>query len=422
MVRIYHQFLAIRWLGGLLSAACCLLAAVGPAYAGGGPENLLLVVNSASPDSQTIANHYIQLRGIPPTNVMYIDWRGSEARIDVNTLREKFLHPIAKEIDARHLTSQIDYVVYSSNFPWSIDFSSDLPEDVRKDEALQFPVGSLSGLTYLLRSVIAQDGLGYTSLTANHYMRLRETFDGSTYQIPTADPADKLEAGIIPPKPPQRLLERVGKDFSVGSHGFRGWYSWGPNGELMEVGGPRYILSTMLGVTYGRGNTLAEILNYLQQSATADGTHPQGTIYYMDSGDVHRSGARRAGFDMAVALLKQLGVSAAILQGDLPRNRNDVQGLMTGVEDFNWRASGSVIRPGAICDNLTSFGGDLEPTQIQATLSIFCGPALPVPAAPLPSRMPFKISSPIRSFRCIMLAAAHSPRRFTSRCMPPISC
>ncbi len=348
-----------------------LLASGGRLHAGGGPENVLLVVNSASAESQTIANNYVQLRNIPPKNVVYFDWRGSDAHIDVNTLREKILQPIIKEIDARGLTSQIDYIVYSSSFPWSVDFNSDLPEDARKDQAYQFPVGSLTGLTYLLRPVMSKDALLYARLTANHYMRLRESIDDATYQIPTANPADKLQAGAIPAEPPQRLQEPVGKDFSVGSHGFRSWYGWGPDGELMETGGARYVLSTMLGVTYGRGNSLKEILNYLRQSASADGIHPQGTIYYMDTGDVHRSGPRRPGFDMAVALLKQLGITAQIVQGDVPHDRSDVQGLLTGVADFNWATSGSVIRPGAICESLTSFGGDLEASQIQTPLSVF---------------------------------------------------
>ena len=61
-------------------------------------------------------------------------------------------------------------------------------------------------------------------------------------------------------------------DSSVGSHGFRSWYGWGAKGELMEAGGSRYMLSTVLGVTYGRGNTLGEILRYLEAGTKADGT------------------------------------------------------------------------------------------------------------------------------------------------------
>ena len=41
--------------------------------AGGGPENVLVVVNADSISSKTIANHYIRLRKIPATNVVYLN-------------------------------------------------------------------------------------------------------------------------------------------------------------------------------------------------------------------------------------------------------------------------------------------------------------------------------------------------------------
>ena len=37
-----------------------------------GPENTLVVVNTDSADSLAIANHYIELRDIPPVNVVYV--------------------------------------------------------------------------------------------------------------------------------------------------------------------------------------------------------------------------------------------------------------------------------------------------------------------------------------------------------------
>ena len=37
-----------------------------------GPENTIVVINEQSPDSLAIANLYISLRNIPPTNVVYV--------------------------------------------------------------------------------------------------------------------------------------------------------------------------------------------------------------------------------------------------------------------------------------------------------------------------------------------------------------
>ena len=58
---------------------------------------------------------------------------------------------------------------------------------------------------------------------------------------------------------------------------------------------------------------------------------------------------------MAVEQLKLLKVAAQIDKGDIPKNKADVQGLLCGVAEFDWNSSRSTIRPGAICENLTSY-------------------------------------------------------------------
>ena len=126
----------------------------------------------------------------------------------------------------------------------------------------------------------------------------------------------------------------------------------------------------MLGVTSGRGNSLDEVLNCLRRSATADGTHPKGTIYYCQNGDI-RSKARQAGFPRAVRALKDLGVAAEIVERSMPMDHNDVQGAMLGVAEFDWKSSGSTILPGAICEHFTSFGGMMNKGAGQTPLSEF---------------------------------------------------
>ena len=47
----------------------------------------------------------------------------------------------------------------------------------------------------------------------------------------------------------------------------------------------------MLAVTSGRGNSVPEVIEYLRRAASADGTQPEGTIYYMQNSDRRRSRA-----------------------------------------------------------------------------------------------------------------------------------
>src|SRR5690606_31982374 len=124
-----------------------ILALGGPAMGGGGAENVLLVVNQNSHDSLTIANHYVRFRKIPPTNVVYLDWQGSDSQCTGEEFREQILKPVLEQLTERRIALQIDYIVYSAGFPWRIDLREDLKEI---DLAKQFsPYASLTGATYL---------------------------------------------------------------------------------------------------------------------------------------------------------------------------------------------------------------------------------------------------------------------------------
>ncbi|MFM8496048.1 MAG: hypothetical protein ACKOEM_11080, partial [Planctomycetia bacterium] len=244
------------------------LAWAPPIRAGGGPENVFLVVNAASPGSLTVANAYAALRGIPPINVLMLPWQGSRESVTISTFRTDLLRPILQAIDSRKLSPQIDCIVYSTDFPWRIDFAEELPRELAGRD--QYPSGSLTGMTMLYAAVQAGSP-AYLDPASNRYWRPVE--------------ADGVPSTTI---------------------GFRGWYGWGPFGELMEAGGNRYLLSAVLGVTDGRGNTVAEILRYLRSAASADGTRPPGTIYFVTNSDV-RTTTRSAVFPGAVAALQKLG-------------------------------------------------------------------------------------------------------------------
>jgi len=327
--------------------------------AGGGPENVLLVVNSQSPTSLRIANHYVHLRQIPPDNLLYLPWDPKAQTTDVDTFRRQILIPVLQAIQNQRLGDQIDCVVYSSDFPCGITLDADIrkfidampPPEPQGGKAEDkpapdkpggkaewpkpfTPVGSLTGLTYLWQAVSA--GLpAYFDFRSNYY---------------THQPA----AG-------QRVAP---------SAGFRGNRQYKSPGEVVAFGGRQYVLSTMLGVTAGRGNSPAEVLDYLKRSAAADGTHPKGTIYFMQNDDI-RSKVRQAGFPAAVAELRKLGIAAEIREGTMPLKKDDVQGTVMGTAAFDWKASGSAILPGAICENFTSFGGVMSEGGGQTPLSEF---------------------------------------------------
>ena len=101
----YPGFAAIGWFLLTLSA-----------WAGGGPENVAVVVNDDSFASQAVANAFVELREIPAVNVVHLalgDLPDFET-IDVETFRDRLLKPTLETLDQRgreivkSLSQQID--------------------------------------------------------------------------------------------------------------------------------------------------------------------------------------------------------------------------------------------------------------------------------------------------------------------------
>ncbi len=150
-------------------------------------------------------------------------------------------------------------------------------------------------------------------------------------------------------------------------HGFHSRYHWARNSMAFSLSSTdRYYLSSMLAYTGQRGNSLDEIKHYLDRSVSSDASRPDGTVYLMENRDI-RAEARQPWFSETCELLGQIGRKCEILspgngskRGILPRNRDDIIGLVAGTRNFDWTASGNRLLPGAIADSFTSYSGDFN--------------------------------------------------------------
>ncbi len=424
------------------------------AVAGGGPENVLVVVNNDSDSSKLIANHYISLRGIPNQNVVYLSDIPFKEAIGFDDFEAKILRPILATIEDRNINGSIDYIVYSSDFPTTVrigdiltDFIAKAAENgVKVDKRLFKPEASISSLTYLAGHCIH---LPYQAmdLRVNRYYRIptarmlqfpfsgpkQKEFERSIAAITKRSNDPLFEKAIeslqrmakenpgqtavlywlakfaakqndhvaatrwmtraigmgwsdrngavtdpdfsrIRDKTFQGLVSRMSNDGrpDTASRGFRQLYQWAPNGMLnMSVGqGDRYFLSTVLAVTRNDGNSEAEAVRQLQRTVKADFTRPTGTFYFTTTSDV-RTKTRKPKFQQAANMLQDMGYRAEIIKTAMPKNKNDVLGLTSGTAKFDFGKSGSSILPGAICENLTSFGGRLGNVGGQTKLNEF---------------------------------------------------
>lgn len=330
--RLTRLRLLALWLG-ILGAA--------PAWGGGGPENVLLVVNANSTNSKTLANHYIALRNIPSSNVVYVDWRGGLELAQGQFWAEGVLKPAVTAIGERGLSAQIDYVVYSCDLPWRVNLTSLLPASAFNDNFR--PEGSSTGLTYLWQ-LVRDKSESLPSPQINWYISPNDSRNLAQCQV---------------------LSETK-------SRAFHSRYFWAPDGKVSTNPklGQSYLLSTSLGVTTGRGNSMSEILDYLNRAVEADGTRPRGTFYYMQNNNA-RSLPRHDCYGAAAAEVNQAGSRAVVSAGTIPNGAQDVLGIMTGTEKFSLSSSNVRLLPGAIGDNLTSYGGILLADFYQTPLSEF---------------------------------------------------
>jgi len=169
-----------------------MLYAPSPGLAGGGPENVLLVVNADSPDSLAVANEYIGLRHVPAGNVVYLSGLPAGPSIKVADFRERVLRPVWEVAEQRGLGGQIDYLVYSAGFSCAVDVSEDMA-------GKQFPrfitqPASLTGLTYL-QELVRSGSSDYLAIDANWYARrLKQERTDSPWSEPEQGLQARLQA------------------------------------------------------------------------------------------------------------------------------------------------------------------------------------------------------------------------------------
>ena len=436
---------------GRVCFCCVLLVLLCSKSMANGPENATLIVNAESSSSKLIANFYAIERNIPEKNIIYLSGIPQQEMVTIDVFRQKIIRPILETINARKISNQIDYIIYSSDFPTIIDARSDqrkLPKagdeaSRRTASKILSPYVSINSATYFFEKILAGDP-SYLSLRANTYMRadgkllLLNPFSGDdartfnkALQKTRADQFDKaieLFTSLAEKHPLQlsvlywlarahawqgdakqaaiwlrrsmsvgwsyrdytksdSAFQRIMDDAEFRSlvelipplpfhhgptAGFRSSYLWGRNGMINSTSdqGNRYVLSTILAVNRNRGTNEQETLDYLRRSIRADGTKPSGKFYFTKTNNI-RTKTREKGIDEAIEELKALGHDSVVVNARVPAGKFDMVGCSVGTPKFNFLNSKSLIRPGAICENLTSYGGRFMLDKTQTLLSEF---------------------------------------------------
>ena len=294
-----------------------LMVGIGiPAYAGGGGENLLLVVNPNDEPSLRIANAYIALRHIPANNVLYLvpplaPGGGATAlMINESQFTSSYVNPIYNAIASRGLINQIDYIgLLGQSHIVSTGNSHALTD-------------CLSQLTQMHNGMHVSDIFGRDS----ELFQGPEIFDTYTFNY------------------------TQGSNFAI--HHSQVWPNLSGTSPTPML---QWYMGGMIAYTGQFGMPPEQVIRNLQRTVTADGTKPKGTIYFEDNNsDPYRS--RKLYWPAVEDYMTAHGIPWVQEIGTLPVSHQDVMGAQIGVVGYVV-PQGAKYLPGSWAENLTSWSG-----------------------------------------------------------------
>ncbi len=321
-------------------------------------ENVLVVVNEDSPESLTLANHYIAVRKIPSTNVVYLsnlpEIKGGET-FGSSAYQKSILNPIMDEIKNRGLEPQLRYVAFSAGFATRIncrDSQQKYLESTGKKYSIHFhtPFISMNSAMFF-NDALYQEQPWFLDPNANWFADPMATTSRSfSSQMTWPDPASSSD------RPPARF----------------------------------YLASMLAVIGPDEASTLPQAIEQVKRAAAADGTQPQGIFYFAKNGDP-RSKTRHNQINAAVAELEQLGFETKVSDQRMPPAKSKVLGAVLGSAKLNWADSKAEFVPGAICDTFTSYGAFFQKSQTKLTHFLNHGASGSVGMVAEPYTIPYKI-------------------------------
>ena len=306
-------------IAGMRFGSTCGAAALGVALSAAalGPHELLVLVNPDSPESLAIANRFVELRGVPPENVVCLTPPASASAAPAEITPEEFTehiwNPAADAARRRGLDRHILAWVFSAGFP------ARLKTD---------PPVSITGAVFA-RNQLPSSDLVATGLYASALFRGPVGLGGEEQETLSLDEA----AAALGPRMPLPAM--------------------------------------MLGWTGARGLTIGESMAVLERGAASDGTRPPGPIYLLSSEDI-RSRCRDWQFPRAAGQMADLGLRG-VTGPSFPSRASGVAGLMMGAAEA---PAGDIARwaPGAFAEHLTSHAGEFHrPIQTKLTEWLISG-------------------------------------------------
>lgn len=321
------------------------------ARAGGGPMNVVVLYNSTVPDAVTVANHYAQARSIPASHLCAVSGiMDTQTTIDVPTFQSMIQTPLDACIAALPEPQLVDYVVLVRGLPYSVT----LPTYAA---SLQAVIQVRHAKLVMGGTEIAGAGQpGDTSATVANPM-FPAGFQGNPNVFTLMNQYDSwyLNATVIttatsqPPAFHSANAPNNGGGYTVtGTQVNFGTnvYDWSSNNLV--------IVSALDGFDYTDAAALVD------RAVMSDGTFPTAEIMCMAGADDAR-GARDPECEYATQMLKGAGLNGVFITPfDGGLEGQTVAAYFTGTDSLQGGIAGNTYVPGAMTDNLTSFGAAIS--------------------------------------------------------------
>lgn len=284
------------------------------ALAGATPENAVVIIDPAFADSLQIANHFISLRNIPESNILYMDSAAATNYQQWTTVQQPAFQTF---LSSHGITDHTDIVVVSPTDTFWVS-EGGLVGDSCSD-ITRFSLGALYTMNFVASEVLVGNK---NQAMSNRYYSTAEAaaaFDSNTNYL----------GGV----------------------------------SSTNVNARRYYIGCTLGWTGVKGNLMSQILSSLSASAAVDGTHPTGKFYFMNNTADTARNIRASQFTQARNSIINRGGQAEIIVGTLPYGKTDCLGVMAGVAGFSLFNTGTILLPGSFCDHLTSYAATYDTDQ-----------------------------------------------------------
>jgi uncharacterized protein (TIGR03790 family) len=314
-----------------------LALAARDASAGGGPMNVLVVYSADDASATGVAQHYGAARSLPQGHLCGLTGvKATMTTIDVPTFKTLIQAPVDACIAALPQPDEVDYLVLVRGLPYSVT----LPAGAASLEAM-LQVGH----TTVTATSMELAGLGQAGMMGEATVP-NPTFPQTAYFNPADSPVMNQYSAwyamgdTIIAQAKQRASFHRASATSAGGYHFAG---------------NLFIVQSLDGFDYTDATALVD------RAVASDGTFPKAELLCMAAEDSAR-GARDPECELTTRMLTNAGLTGTYVTAFDPNlASHTVAGYLTGsASGLRTAIAGNTFVPGAIADNLTSFGAAIS--------------------------------------------------------------